>query len=83
VAPLLVLRSSLIGKAEGESDGPRRGTAEALALWPATVSASILRLIGTLGRAPTMANQADRTPTCVLVADRHSKAVERRANRIP
>jgi len=30
VAPLLVLRSFLIGKAEGESDGPRRGTAEAL-----------------------------------------------------
>jgi hypothetical protein len=29
VAPLRVLRSSLIGKAAGESDGPRRGTAEA------------------------------------------------------
>jgi hypothetical protein len=30
VAPLLVLRFSLIGRAAGESDGPRRGTAEAL-----------------------------------------------------
>jgi hypothetical protein len=36
--------------------------------WPAIVSASILRLIGTLRRAPTMANQADRTPGGVLVA---------------
>ena len=38
------------------------------ALWPATVSASILRMIGTLGRALTMANLVDRTPPCVLVA---------------
>ena len=29
MVPLLVLRSFLIGKAAGESDGPRRGTAEA------------------------------------------------------